>query len=156
MELTNGNIDDLVPVAAFEYIDESDNEGHSGELWARLALSESTARQLVAQYQGWGCYLRQGINLVVDAFLQDADWASALMEVIESSGARVLLVGLHAPDDVLEERELRRGDRHPGLARRSRLWVHSHGIPYEIELHTDRQSTEDSVDALVVALLTMP
>jgi hypothetical protein len=57
----------------------------------------------------------------------------------------------------LERRESFRGDgklegRPLGLARRSDELCHGHELPYNIAVHTDRQTTEQSVAAIIAAL----
>jgi hypothetical protein len=59
----------------------------------------------------------------------------------------------------LERRESFRGDgklegRPLGLARRSDELCHGHALPYNITVHTDRQTTEHSVAAIIAALLS--
>ena len=138
--------------AGWEYVDESEAEGHPGEPWVRLAFSPESERLLQGQYRGWGCHLELGTNLLVDAFLQDRAWADELLAVVRRSNARLLLVGVRCEDEELERREKQRGDRHPGLARRSAVACHAHGLEYDLELRTDLQPTEESVSAIVTAL----
>lgn len=156
--LIKGDIERLASKAPFdgragwEYIDESENEGQPGVPWTRLAFSPESDRLLKGQYRGWGCHLELGTNLLIDAFLQDKTWADELVSVVEKSGARVLLVGVRCEVEELERREQQRGDRPKGLARRSLTACHAHGLPYDVELNTDQQPTEDSVAAIVAAL----
>lgn len=138
--------------AGWEYIDESEHEGHPGEPWMRLAFSAESDRLLKGQYRGWGCHLELGTNLVVDAFLQDKSWADELISVVQASGARLLLVGVRCDVEELERREQRRGDRPRGLARRSLAACHAHGLRYDVELSSDQQTTEESVASIVAAL----
>jgi chloramphenicol 3-O-phosphotransferase len=138
--------------AGWEYVDESEAEGRPGEAWVRLAFSPESDRLLVGQYRGWGCHLELGTNLLVDAFLQDKSWADELLAAVKRSGARLLLVGVHCTDSELEQRELKRGDRPRGLARRSSMTCHSHGLVYAVKVQTDQDSTDDSVAAIVTAL----
>jgi chloramphenicol 3-O phosphotransferase len=74
----------------------------------------------------------QGNNLVVDDVLlgqEKAEYAELL------SGFEVFLVGVFAPLDVLEARELERGDRLIGLARWQYDRVHE-GMTYDLEVDT--------------------
>ncbi len=138
--------------AGWEYIDESDNEGQPGVPWMRLAFSTESDRLLKGQYRGWGCHLELGTNLLIDAFLQDKSWADELISIVQASGARLLLVGVRCAVDELDRREQQRGDRPRGLARRSLVACHAHGLEYAVEVYTDQQSTEDSIAAIVAAL----
>ena len=101
----------------------------------------------------WGCHLELGTNLLIDAFLQDKSWADELVRVVDKAGARLLLVGVRCDVAELERREAQRGDRPLGLARRSLDACHAHGLRYDVELNTDQQPTEDSVAAIIAALL---
>ncbi len=55
---------------------------------------------------------------------------------------RLIVVGLFAPLDVLEERERQRGDRQIGLARWQYSRVHE-GLRYDLELDTTRATPEE-------------
>lgn len=136
LELTGGDLEVCASrephdgLACFEYVDETgrDDETSTTRL-ARLQLSEAGERFLKGQTAGWGEHLRLGTNLLVDAFLQDKAWASDLRDSLARHDARVLLVGLDCDDEELERRETARGDRFPGIARRSARVVHSHEWP---------------------------
>ena len=71
---------------------------------------------------------------------------------MRKSGARLLLVGVRCDVVELERREQSRGDRPLGLARRSLHACHANGLPYDVELNTDQQPTEESAAAIVTAL----
>jgi chloramphenicol 3-O-phosphotransferase len=107
--------------------------------------------------KSWGAHLQLGTHLIIDHFLQDADWLEELLEVLESAGARVFWVGVECSLPELERRESGRGDggyegRPIGLARRSDELCHSHGIPYQVKVSTDQQSTAEAVEGVVRAL----
>ncbi len=106
----------------------------------RLVLNPHGRRLLSGVHRSWGAHLELGTHLIIDHFLQDADWSEEVWEVLR-----------------LERRESTRGDgelagRPIGLARRSDELCHSHGIPYQVRVSTDRQSTAQSVEAVVTAL----
>lgn len=138
--------------AGWEYIDESENEGQPGVPWMRLAFSTESDRLLKGQYRGWGCHLELGTNLLIDAFLQDKSWADELISVVQAAGASMLLVGVRCDVEELNRREQQRGDRPRGLASRSLVACHAHGLHYDVELNTDQQSTQDSVADIIAAL----
>lgn len=60
---------------------------------------------------------------------------------------RLCLVGVFAPLDVLEAREMRRGDRHIGLARWQYDRVHR-GMVYDLEVDSGRASPEACARAI--------
>jgi chloramphenicol 3-O phosphotransferase len=144
--------------AAWEYADESEAEGHhGGSPRLRLVLNPHGRRLLSGVHRSWGAHLELGTHLIIDHFLQDADWSEEVWEVLRRARARVFCVGVDCALPELERRESTRGDgelegRPIGLARRSDELCHSHGTPYQVRVSTDRQSTAQSVEAVVTAL----
>jgi len=144
--------------AAWEYIDESDAEGHhGGGPRLRLVLNPHGRRLLSGVHRSWGAHLELGTHLIIDHFLQDAAWVEEVWEVLLGAGARVFCVGVDCSLAELERRESGRGDgelegRPIGLARRSDELCHSHGLAYQVRVSTDRQSTAESVESVVRAL----
>ena len=144
--------------AAWEYVDESDAEGHhGGKPRLRLVLNPHGRRLLSGVHRSWGAHLELGTHLIIDHFLQDAAWVEEVLEVLARAGARVFCVGVDCSLAELERRESARGDgelegRPIGLARRSDELCHSHGLPYQVRVSTDRQSTAESVESVVRAL----
>jgi chloramphenicol 3-O-phosphotransferase len=59
----------------------------------------------------------------------------------------VLFVGVRCPVPVLEQRELARGDRDVGQARRPSSRVHGHGA-YDVEVDTHASSVETCADTV--------
>jgi chloramphenicol 3-O phosphotransferase len=144
--------------AAWEYVDEAatmiDGDGHPR---VRLVLRDDTRRLLSGIHRGWGEHLTLGTNLIIDHFLQEQDWCDEALDVIETSGARLLSVGVYCSVLELERREAARADgelegRPLGLARRSNELCHSHGLEYDVTVWTDQQSTAASVDAIIATL----
>jgi len=144
--------------AAWEYVDESEAEGqHGGSPRLRLVLNPHGRRLLSGVHRSWGAHLDLGTHLIIDHFLQDADWSEEVWEVLRRAGARVFCVAVDCALPELERRESTRGDgelegRPIGLARRSDELCHSHGLRYQMRVSTDRQSTAESVEAVVTAL----
>jgi chloramphenicol 3-O-phosphotransferase len=144
--------------ATWEYVDESHAEGpHGGSPRLRLVLNPHDRRLLSGVHKSWGAHLKLGTHLIIDHFLQDADWSEEVWEVLRGAGAQVFCVGVDCALAELERRESVRGDgelegRPIGLARRSDELCHSHGLPYQVRVSTDRQSTEESVEAVLRAL----
>ena len=140
--------------AAWEYLDES-QAGEQARV--RLVMSPHTRGLLTGIHRGWGEQLRLGANLVIDHFLQDAEWSQEILEVLRDAGARTLLVGVFCSVEELERRESSRADgrvegRPAGLARRSSELCHGHGLDYDASIRTDQQSTAESVDTIIAAL----
>jgi len=144
--------------AGWEYVDESSGAGkHGGSPRLRLVLNPHGHRLLWGVHRSWGVHLELGTNLIIDHFLQDADWAEDVLQVLQRTGATVFCVGVYCLLEELERRESSRGDggvedRPLGLARRSDELCHSHQLDYQVTVLTDRQSTAESVDSVVAAL----
>jgi chloramphenicol 3-O phosphotransferase len=86
----------------------------------------------------------QGNNLIVDEVLlgsEKAEYADLL------SAFEVFLVGVFAPLDVLEARELERGDRLIGLARWQYYRVHK-DMKYDLEVDTSRATPLECADLI--------
>ena len=144
--------------AAWEYLAESE-AGEQAAPRVRLVMSPHTRGLLTGIHRGWGEHLRLGTNLVIDHFLQDADWSQEVLEVLRDAGARTLMVGVFCAVEELERRESSRADgrvegRPAGLARRSSELCHGHGhgLDYDVRIRTDQQTTAESVDAIIAAL----
>ena len=142
--------------AAWEYLDES-QAGEQAAPRVRLVMSPHTRGLLTGIHRGWGEHLRLGTNLVIDHFLQDAEWSQEVLGVLRDAGARTLLVGVFCSVPELERRESSRADgrvegRPAGLARRSSELCHGHGLDYDVRIRTDQQTTAESVDAIIAAL----
>jgi len=145
--------------AAWEYLDDqSDPPGEQDDSpRIRLVMSPHTRGLLTGIHRGWGEHLRLGTNLVIDHFLQDADWSQEVLEVLRDAGARTLLVGVFCSVSELERRESSRADggvegRPLGLARHSSELCHGQGLDYDVRIRTDQQTTAESVDAIIAAL----
>jgi chloramphenicol 3-O phosphotransferase len=146
--------------AGWEYVDESHAPGrHGGSPRLRIVFNPHVRRLLSGLQRSWGAHLKLGTNLIIDHFIQDADWCQELLDVLRESDARVFLIRVECDLAELERRESFRGDgklegRPLGLARRSDELCHGHALPYNITVHTDRQTTEQSVAAIIAALLS--
>jgi chloramphenicol 3-O phosphotransferase len=86
-----------------------------------------------------GALAKAGNRLVIDHVLQERSWAQELASAVEG---HVLVIGLRAPLDVLEERERVRGDRMPGLAAAQLEMVHNH-FSYDLEFNTAVTDSEE-------------
>jgi len=99
----------------------------SGEFkWAdlRRAFFSGFEDSLVA-------YARAGNNLIVEYIIEDGESLQRLGEILK--GMDVFFVGIHCLLNELERREIARGDRPIGDARRDHDAVHRHCV-YDFEL----------------------
>ena len=144
--------------ASWEYVDESEAEGkNGGSPRLRLVLNSHGDRLLRGLHRSWKAHLQLGTHLIIDHYIQDAAWFDDLMEALEESRARVFSVGVFCSLAELERRESARNDgnvegRPLGLARRSDELCHEHPLVYDVTVHTDEESTAQSVDRIIAAL----
>ena len=89
---------------------------------------------------------RAGNNVIVDYVLHQPEWLGSCVKAFE--GMPVLFVGVHCPLEVLEKREVSRGDRKQGTALFQFNRVHSHRT-YDLELDTSSLSVEACVSKII-------
>lgn len=88
-----------------------------------------------------------GNNLVVDYIVENVDQLQRLVELL--GGFDVFYVGVHCPIEELERRELQRGDRGTGDARRDLETVHSFsGYDFEVD---STLPAEQNVETIIAA-----
>lgn len=81
--------------------------------------------------QSLSAYVRCNNNLIVEHIMESRDWLLRLAGLLE--GQDVFFVGLHCDLAELERREIARGDRKIGDARRDYHQIHSYCL-YDAEL----------------------
>ena len=96
---------------------------------------------------------RIGLNVIADDVLIDRSWLVAWTEAL--AGLETLFVGVHAPLEVLEEREQNRRDRILGEARAQHDVIHS-GIAYDLEVDTAANDADECAQAIQAALAEAP
>ena len=104
----------------------------------------------MAAYRGWvASAARAGLNVIVDeVLLSEEDWIAWQTEL---RGLDVLWVRVECALDVLEARELARGDRPPGLARSQFDLVHRHPT-YGVVADTGVVEPEAAEELVLAAL----
>ena len=70
-------------------------------------------------------------------------------------GLDAVCIGVYCPLEELERREIARGDRPSGYARSQIELVHTHS-PYDAEVNTVTQTTEDAMHTIHQALISPP
>jgi chloramphenicol 3-O-phosphotransferase len=144
--------------ASWEYVDDSHTEGkHGGSPRTRVVLNSHGERLLKGLHRSWGAHLQLGTHLIIDHFIQNSEWYEDLSGVLKQSGARFFNVGVFCSLAELERRESSRADgktegRPLGLARRSDELCHAHPLVYDLTVHTDTESTAQSVERIIAAL----
>jgi chloramphenicol 3-O phosphotransferase len=86
-----------------------------------------------------------GNNLIVDHIVETPDWIRRLIGLLADSD--VFFVGIHCPLEELERREIARGDRRPGEARRDHEAIHRHAV-YDLELNSLEPPAENAAKLL--------
>ena len=96
---------------------------------------------------------RTGSNVIaVGGWLQTPE----LVQLAETlGGLDALCIGVYCPLKELERRERARGDRPSGYARFQIELVHTHA-PYDAEVNTGTQTTEEAVGVVQTALASPP
>ncbi len=108
-------------------------------------------------YAGYfGCLAtlaKTGSNVIaVGGWLQTAE----LVQLADTfDGLDALCVGVYCPLEELERREAARGDRPSGYARSQVERVHTHA-PYDAEINTATQSTEEAIGVIRNVLASPP
>ena len=113
----------------------------SGEFnWTEMrgAFFEGFERSLLA-------YSQSGNNLIVEHIVETPEWMARLVRLL--SGCDVFFVGVHCGLEELERRELARGDRRIGDARRDFETIHEHCI-YDAELDSTLRHDENAVQLI--------
>ena len=108
-------------------------------------------RMVAGFYAAVAAVAGAGNNIIVDTLMGDPFDATECTR--HFSGLDVLMVGVHCPLAILEERELARGDRMPGLAKGELTRVHNY-TNYDLEVDTSRKSPEECAEAIANAIST--
>ncbi|RWP27696.1 chloramphenicol phosphotransferase [Mesorhizobium sp.] len=119
-------LQDDAPGFAYEVIEES------GKFQVVIRVGPVGERTLRGMRHAIAAMAGQGNNLIVDDVLCGGEISEYLRLL---SGFDLRLVGVFAPLDVLEAREIQRADRLPGLARWQYDRVHK-DIGYDLEIDT--------------------
>lgn len=91
----------------------------------------------------------QGYNLIID----DVAFGKAQVDMWRESlkDFSVIYIGVYCSLDTLEKREQERTDRMIGSARPQSFSVHE-GVDYDLEINTERQSLEESIQIVKSSL----
>jgi chloramphenicol 3-O phosphotransferase len=95
----------------------------------------------------------KGVNLVVDQILHDVDTLRDCIEVL--GDYPVYVVGVLCHVDELERRELARGDRSIGQAKKQLDFVHQQNEVYDIAIDTYSTSIQEAAKAISLKILDM-
>jgi chloramphenicol 3-O phosphotransferase len=104
-------------------------------------------------HQAIAALARSGLDVIVDDVLLEPSWLDDYLIALD--GLDVLFVGVNAPLDVIEEREVARGDRFPRQARGHYHVVH-HDDCYDVRIDTANTSAEDGARRIADRLAAGP
>lgn len=120
--------------------------GPEGERMYELQKGPYAQRVIELNRQLVLTMLENGHNVIIDDISfgkEDVDkWRELLADY------SVLYVGLHAPLEVIEQRERARGDRLPGSTRWQYYTVHV-GNAYDLDIDTYHQTLEENVELIL-------
>ncbi len=111
------------------------------------------SRFLTGWYQCIRALALAGNNVIAEGGFLKREWLWEQAQALDSIEA--LYVGVFCPLDVIEQRELARGDRKPGYSRSQYDVVHRHG-PYDVEVDTSVFDPEQVAQAIQAALAAPP
>ena len=118
-----------------------------------VLLSSLIPRVVSGLHGSVSALARAGNDLIVDHVLQEDAW---LKECIEAwAGLDVLFVGVKCPLEIVEQREIQRGDRDAGTARYQFERVHAHGF-YDVEIDTSIFSADECAERIIASLQNRP
>ncbi len=92
-------------------------------------------------------YVEAGNDLIVEHIMESEDWLLRLADTL--AGQDVFFVGVHCELGELERRELARGDRRVGDARRDHFRIHSYCL-YDLDVD-GTQEVQANADAVIEA-----
>ncbi len=123
---------------------------HFPETWSRAndatCLRRALHRAIIA-------FAEEGFDLIVDGVLPYGH-PEGIADALAIFGRyQLCYVGVHCALEVLEERERKRPDRHPGWARQQYADLHV-GAIYDLEIDTTATSAEENAERIRQHLIT--
>lgn len=105
-------------------------------------------RRTVSQLASAGC------SVVVDDILFERKYLLDYAKVLETSSS--WLVAVKCDLDTVREREAKRAGRFPGTADSHFESIHDHGVVYDMEVDTSRQSASDLAKEIIDGMKESP
>ncbi|MFK7804537.1 MAG: chloramphenicol phosphotransferase CPT family protein [Anaerolineae bacterium] len=112
--------------------------------------AEMRPRVFRGYHRCWPALAGAGNNLLIDHIIEEESWVADLTQLL--AGYDVFMVGLHCSLEELERREIARGDRGKGDARRDLEVVHKY-VTYDFKLDA-QDDLESNAEALIEAWQT--
>lgn len=121
------------------------SEDKNGKLFT-LEVGPEGQKVIKGMHQAIAAYARTGNNVIVDYIKYDDVWIVDLQEALK--GINVILVGVTAPLEVIEQREKKRGTSPEGHARSHYHTVHQ-GMKYDVMIDTSKVTPEQAADEII-------
>lgn len=115
----------------------------------RIAVGRYGEHVVRGMHAAIGALARSGLDIIVDDVLLERSWLDDYTDAL--TGLDVVFIGVTAPLEIVETRELARGDRFPRLARGHYDVVHHDGI-YDLLIDTSVHDGPAAVTLLVERL----
>lgn len=106
-------------------------------------------RLMKGRYQAIARFLDLGFHVIADDVIWERPWLEETLRIL--APYRTFFIGVFCADAVSWQREVARGDRHPGWARGSGRAAHQDAI-YDLTVDTSHQSAEHCARAIKQAL----
>ena len=111
-----------------------------------LTVGPAGDRIICGMHRAIAGYVDAGNHLVVDYILYKPSWREDLLAALE--GRRVIFVKVHAPLNVIEQREKSRNTSPPGHARSHYHTVHE-GMEYDLEIDTSLEDPDEAASKIL-------
>lgn len=111
-----------------------------------LTIGPAGDRVIHGMHRAIAAYAQMGNNLIVDYILYKPEWVEDLNQALE--GKKIIRVGVHAPLEVLEQRERSRNTSPIGHSRSHYATVHT-GMAYDLKIDTSLLTPEESAQRIL-------
>ncbi len=126
----------------------------AGEVRTRLEFGAYGQRVLAAMRATVAAFADLSMPVIVDDLILAPAHLQGYAEALRAH--TTWFVGVHCPLEVVSAREQARPGRFPGTAAEHHAAVHSHGVPYDIEVNTASASPRAVAEQIIDGLRTPP
>ncbi|MCH9621282.1 MAG: putative O-phosphotransferase [Chlamydiia bacterium] len=129
-----------------EYIRGIRFEDVRGKVSVPLIIGPAGDRVMRGMHRAIGEYAKVGCNVIVDYILYKPEYMDDLKSSL--AGRRAFFIGVHAPLEVIEQREQRRGTSPVGHARSHYETCHKN-VAYDLELNAETSTPDQLADQVL-------
>ena len=123
-----------------EYFYYNDESNQNTNLY-RIKFNNSYTELLYSMHSFWKILIDNDFNIIIDHIFLYENWYRDFSSKINIHNC--INIGTFCDVNILNQREINRGDRPLGVAERSSQLVHNHKIEYDLKLNTDKMNIED-------------